>query len=476
MVETKKCSTKKIKLLAIIALLALGFSLVASYKIEVKKLEKDLQEKYDKESSDILYYLSNDITKAMSFLKVLINKNDIQPFKGRDNLPHKIKFEIIKDYSLTLNKNKKIFLEGISLEVKRYGNEDYIQVREVKDNKNLSLEFSLTSLLKRINKSDYYVINKKINFSKIKPENNHNYYTSYAQLSNSYYLTIQEKKQDLDKGIVFIQKKHLLYLIEFTVGAVFLITLLILLYSIISKKKSDSKTEKQNNILKNKDEKIIILEQKVNKLEEESDLIKKSYGQYRVLTISLNEELKKALITILLQNAHLDKDVGEVFAEMFKENELIAVDFHEVVDNSIGLCKYHIMQNKLILNKSIRVAQEVSVNIPRFVFLLCFNSIFWNFFCYAKYGSAISIVVNDNKSNVSLILSSNTIISLPTKRKKDIFMTISNVKKYIAMYECKMEIDDEKGMKKIKLTIPKSFKQAMEKGNVFTAQTSNAFN
>ena len=476
MVKTKKCSTKKVRLLAIFALLALVFSLSASYKIEVKKLEKELQKKYDNESSDILYYLTNDITKAMSSLKVLINKSDTHHYKGRNHLSHKINFEIIKDYSLVLNENKKISLEGLSLEVKRYGNEDYIQVREVKDNKNLSLEFSLTSFLRSINKSDYHIINKKINFSKIKPENNNNYYTSDAQLSNDYYLTIQEKKQDLDKGIVFIQKKYLLYLIEITVGMAFLITLLILLYSIVLKKKSDFKAEKQNNILKNKDEKITILEQKINKLEEESNLIKKSYGQYRVLTISLNEELKKALINTLLQNAHLDKEVGEVFADMFKEGELIEVDFNEVVSSSIGLCNYHIMQNKLTLNKSIRVAREVCVNIPRFVFLLCFNSIFWNFFCHAKYGSDISIVVNDNKSNVSLMLSSNTIISLPIKRKKDIFMTLSNVKKYIAIYECKMEIYDEKGMKKIKLTIPKSFKQAMEKSNVFTAQTSNAFN
>jgi cell division protein FtsB len=89
-------------------------------------------------------------------------------------------------------------------------------------------------------------------------------------------LIIQEKKQDLDKGIEYIQKKYLLYLIEITVGMAFLITLLILLYSIVLKKKSDFKAEKQNNILKNKDEKITILEQKINKLEEESNLIKKS--------------------------------------------------------------------------------------------------------------------------------------------------------------------------------------------------------
>ena len=39
MVEAKKCSTKKIILLAIFALLALVFSFIASYKIEVKKLK-----------------------------------------------------------------------------------------------------------------------------------------------------------------------------------------------------------------------------------------------------------------------------------------------------------------------------------------------------------------------------------------------------------------------------------------------------
>jgi hypothetical protein len=161
MVKTKKCSTKKVRLLAIFALLALVFSLSASYKIEVKKLEKELQKKYDNESSDILYYLTNDITKAMSSLKVLINKSDTHHYKGRNYLPHKVNFEIIKDYSLVLNENKKISLEGLSLEVKRYGNEDYIQVREVKDNKNLSLEFSLTSFLRSINKSDFNIINKK---------------------------------------------------------------------------------------------------------------------------------------------------------------------------------------------------------------------------------------------------------------------------------------------------------------------------
>lgn len=64
--------------------IALVFSLSASYKIEVKKLEKELQKKYDNESSDILYYLTNDITKAMSSLKVLINKSDTHHYKGRN--------------------------------------------------------------------------------------------------------------------------------------------------------------------------------------------------------------------------------------------------------------------------------------------------------------------------------------------------------------------------------------------------------
>ena len=89
MVETKKCSTKKIILLAIFALLALVFSLSASYEIEVAKLEKDLQKKHDNESSDILYYLSNDITKAMSSLKVLLHQSDAYPYKGRNHLSHK---------------------------------------------------------------------------------------------------------------------------------------------------------------------------------------------------------------------------------------------------------------------------------------------------------------------------------------------------------------------------------------------------
>ena len=250
MVEAKKCSTKKIILLAIFGLLTLVFSLIASYKIEVAKLEKDLQKKHDNESSDILYYLSNDIIKAMSSLKVLLDQSDTYPYKGRNHLSHKINFKIIKDYLLVLNENKKISLEGLSLEVKRYGNEDYIQVREYEDNKSISLEFSLTSFLRGINKSDFNIINKKINFSKIKPENNHNYYISYGQLSNGYYLIIQEKKQDLDKGIEYIQKKYLLYLIEITVGMAFLITLLILLYSIVLKKKSDFKAEKRKRARK----------------------------------------------------------------------------------------------------------------------------------------------------------------------------------------------------------------------------------
>ena len=273
-----------------------------------------------------------------------------------------------------------------------------------------------------------------------------------------------------------MQKKYLIHLIGLILVTIFIVASSILVYYIFFRKKSKIEKEKQNNILKNKDEKIINLEKKVNKLEEESILVKKSYGQYRVLTISLTEELKKSLMNILLENGNLSKGVDEVFADIFKESKLIEIHFNEVIESCIELCNYHVIQNNLTLEKSMRIAKVVSINIPKFVFLVCLNSIFWNFFSYAKYRSQINIVVSENKNTISLVLSINMPLSLPTKHKKDIFITFSNVKKNIAMYNCLIDIDDDKEIKSIKVTIPKSIKQTIETDNVFTAQASNTFN
>ena len=54
---------KKIRLFLIFILATIILSVIISYKIEIIKLENDLEEKHDNESKDILLYLSNDIVK-----------------------------------------------------------------------------------------------------------------------------------------------------------------------------------------------------------------------------------------------------------------------------------------------------------------------------------------------------------------------------------------------------------------------------